>query len=170
MDPYTPEGKAAANIAVQSLSAALDSPGICSFTTFGIGAPELLAMLSGATEFGYHLDEIPRAGERIWNLERLFNQRIGLSRKDDPQPRSNTTRTAPEGSHFACFSCDGRCLGVVLWNACDDLGILGWFIGTRGNCSRWEDRAGRGESICADTLGLKQARGPPSLFRTEETH
>ena len=66
-------------------------------------------------------------------------------------------------------SSDGRCLGAVLWNACDDLGILSWLISTRRDCSGWEDRVARGESLCADTLGLKQARGLLNLFRMEKT-
>ena len=97
MNPFTPKGKAAATIAVQDLTAALDSSGICLFTTFAIGAPELLAMLTAATGFDYDLDEMQRAGERIWNLERLFNQRAGLSRKDDTLPKRLLAEPMPAG-------------------------------------------------------------------------
>ena len=97
MNPFTPRGKAAATIAVQDLTAALDSSGICLFTTFAIGAPELLAMLTAATGFDYDLDEMLRAGERIWNLERLFNQRAGLSRKDDTLPKRMLAEPMPAG-------------------------------------------------------------------------
>ena len=97
MDPFTPEGKAAATIAVQDLTAALDSSGLCLFITFAIGAPELLAMLTAATGFDYDLDEMLRAGERIWNLERLFNQRAGLSRKDDTLPKRLLAEPMPAG-------------------------------------------------------------------------
>jgi len=97
MDPFTPEGKAAATIAVQDLTAALDSSGLCLFITFAIGAPELLTMLTTATGFDYDLDEMLRAGERIWNLERLFNQRAGLSRKDDTLPKRLLAEPMPAG-------------------------------------------------------------------------
>jgi len=97
MDPYTPEGKAAANIAVQDLTAALDSAGVCLFTTFGTGAPELLALLTAATGFDYDLDEMLKAGERIWNLERLFNQRAGFSKKDDTLPKRMLAEPMPAG-------------------------------------------------------------------------
>lgn len=63
---------------------------------------------------------------------------------------------------------DGRCLGAVLWNACDDLGVLSWLISTRRDCTGWEDRVARGENVCADTLGSKLAHGPISLFRMEK--
>lgn len=97
MDPFTPNGKAAATIAVQDLTAALDSSGICLFTTFAIGAPELLTMLTAATGFDYDLEEMLRAGERIWNLERLFNQRAGFSRKDDTLPKRLLAEPMPAG-------------------------------------------------------------------------
>jgi aldehyde:ferredoxin oxidoreductase len=97
MDPFTPKGKAAATIAIQDLTAALDSSGLCLFVTFAIGAPEMLAMLTAATGFDYDLDEMLRAGERIWNLERLFNQRAGLSRKDDTLPKRLLAEPMPGG-------------------------------------------------------------------------
>lgn len=63
----------------------------------------------------------------------------------------------------------GRCLGAVVWNACDDLGILSWLISTGRDCTGWEGRVARGENVCADVLGLRQARGPLSLVRMEKT-
>ncbi len=85
-DPHTLEGKAALDIAFQDLTAALDSSGVCLFITLEIGAPELLAMLKPATGFDYDMDEMMQAGERIWNLEKLFNLRAGFSKKDDTLP------------------------------------------------------------------------------------
>ncbi|MBU0618070.1 MAG: aldehyde ferredoxin oxidoreductase family protein [Planctomycetes bacterium] len=97
MDPYTPKGKAAMDIAFQDLTAALDSSGMCLFTTFSIGAPELLAMLKTSTGFDYNLDEMMQAGERIWNLERMFNLRAGFTKKDDTLPKRMLREPMPEG-------------------------------------------------------------------------
>ncbi|UCF33456.1 MAG: aldehyde ferredoxin oxidoreductase family protein [Phycisphaerales bacterium] len=97
LDPLTPDGKAAMNIAFQDLTAALDSAGICLFVTFSIGAPELTAMLKTATGFDYDEQSVMLAGERIWNLERLFNQRAGFTRKDDTLPRRMLTEPMPDG-------------------------------------------------------------------------
>jgi len=47
---------------------------------------------------------------------------------------------------------DGRCDGAVVWNACDDLGVLSWLISTRHDCSGWEERLTRGETTLGDTL------------------
>lgn len=97
MDPLSPEGKAATNIAFQDLTAALDSTGVCLFVVFSIGAPELVAMLKTATGFDYNEDEFVRAGERIWNLEKLFNMRAGFGRKDDTLPRRLLTEPLTSG-------------------------------------------------------------------------
>jgi aldehyde:ferredoxin oxidoreductase len=97
MDPYTPKGKATMDIAFQDLTAALDASGICLFTTFAIGAPELLTMLRTGTGFDYDMDELMQAGERIWNLERMFNLRAGFTKKDDTLPRRLLREPMPAG-------------------------------------------------------------------------
>ncbi len=96
-DPHSPDGKAALNIAFQDITAALDSAGVCLFVTFSIGVPELRTMLQTATGFDYDDDEFMQAGERIWNLERLFNQRAGFSKKDDTLPKRMLEVPMPSG-------------------------------------------------------------------------
>ena len=49
VDQHTTEGKPNLVIIFQNLTAALDSTGSCLFTTFGIGADELAALLSSVT-------------------------------------------------------------------------------------------------------------------------
>ncbi len=80
------EGKAELTKTFQDLTAALDSTGICLFTTFGLGAKEIAALYSAATGFECDEKEFMMIGERIWNLERLFNLRAGFTRKDDTLP------------------------------------------------------------------------------------
>ncbi len=71
----------------QDLTAALDSSGACLFSTFGLGADELAEMLSALTGVPYPTAEFMKAGERIWNMERLFNLKAGLTGKDDTLPQ-----------------------------------------------------------------------------------
>ena len=97
LDPHTTEGKAAMTIAFQDMTAALDSSGVCLFVVFSIGAPELTEILKTATGFDYTVEEFMQAGARIWNLERLFNQRAGFSRKDDSLPKRVVTEPMPAG-------------------------------------------------------------------------
>lgn len=97
VDNHTIEGKANWDITFQNLTAALDSCGVCLFTTFGIGAPELAAMLSAATGIEYSTEEFMKAGERIWNLERLWNLSAGFTAADDTLPPRLFEKPLPSG-------------------------------------------------------------------------
>jgi aldehyde:ferredoxin oxidoreductase len=59
---------------------------ICPYAAFAMGEVELAAMLSAATGNAYTGEDLLRAGERIYNQERMFNIRAGFSRKDDTLP------------------------------------------------------------------------------------
>jgi aldehyde:ferredoxin oxidoreductase len=97
MDNLTTEGKAQLAIAFQNLTAALDSTGACLFATFGIGADELAQMLSTLTGVAYPTEELLRAGERIWNMERLWNLKAGFTGKDDTLPERLLKDPLPSG-------------------------------------------------------------------------
>jgi aldehyde:ferredoxin oxidoreductase len=86
VDQRATEGKAEIVIEFQNLSAALDATGACLFTTFGIGAEEVAALLSSVTGVKYTGADLLKAGERIWNLERQWNLAIGLTSRDDTLP------------------------------------------------------------------------------------
>ncbi len=86
VDPDSTEGKAALLKIFQDLTALVDSAGICLFTTFGQGLPEIAEQLRRATGLDLSDEEFLLAGERIWNLERSFNLQAGISSKDDTLP------------------------------------------------------------------------------------
>jgi aldehyde:ferredoxin oxidoreductase len=86
LDQHATEGKPALVITFQDLTAALDSTGACLFTTFGIGADELAALLSAVTGVAYSTEDFMTAGARVWNLERQFNLKAGLTAADDTLP------------------------------------------------------------------------------------
>jgi aldehyde:ferredoxin oxidoreductase len=97
MDNLATEGKAQWTITFQDLTAALDSTGACLFTTFGIGADELAALLTAATGVPYSTEEFMKTGARIWNIERLFNLKAGLTAKDDTLPTRMLNDPLPAG-------------------------------------------------------------------------
>ena len=97
IDNLTTEGKAGWTITFQNLTAALDSSGACLFSTFGIGADELAALLTAATGVPYSTEAFMQAGDRIWNMERLFNLASGLSAKDDTLPPRMLKDPMPAG-------------------------------------------------------------------------
>jgi aldehyde:ferredoxin oxidoreductase len=80
------EGKGMLTKTVQDLTAALDSAGTCLFTTFGLGADDLASLYSPAVGIECDGNEFMKIGERIWNLEKLWNLKVGFTRKDDTLP------------------------------------------------------------------------------------
>jgi aldehyde:ferredoxin oxidoreductase len=90
VDPFTTEKKAALAKSNQDLTAACETGIVCLFPfLFGMVPIELYGrMIAAATGIGDFADEqfVLQLGERIWNLERLFNVREGFGRKDDTLP------------------------------------------------------------------------------------
>ncbi|HHV58167.1 MAG TPA: aldehyde ferredoxin oxidoreductase family protein [Firmicutes bacterium] len=97
LDPDSTAEKPAWLKTFQDLTAALDSSGICLFTTFALGAPEIAAMLSAATGIEYSVEDFMTCGDRIWNLERLFNLAAGLTAADDTLPPRLLTEPVESG-------------------------------------------------------------------------
>jgi aldehyde:ferredoxin oxidoreductase len=85
-DPTEHEGKPELVKAFQDATAAFDSSGLCIFTTFAWGLPDLAAQLAPACGDEYTTEELAKIGERIWNMEREFNNRAGFTAKDDSLP------------------------------------------------------------------------------------
>ena len=98
MDPVTIEGKAPMLIMMQDMQAAiLDAGGFCQFSLSGQEPPQMFAQLATATGVGYTFDEVVKIGEKIWNLQRLFNLKAGLTRADDCLPKRFLEEPAPAG-------------------------------------------------------------------------
>ena len=81
----------------QDLTAAIDASGGCIFGTFGMGGDNYAELLSTLTGVPYTTEEYIQAGERIWNLERLFNIRAGLTAADDQLPERLTKEPIKTG-------------------------------------------------------------------------
>ncbi len=86
VEPKTFSGKAELVSLFQNATASLDSLVLCLFSSFALSEVEYANMLSAATGVDYSTEEFRKCGERIWNLERLFNIRAGFTRKDDCLP------------------------------------------------------------------------------------
>jgi aldehyde:ferredoxin oxidoreductase len=86
IDPYTLAGKAGHTKIFQDRFAAVDSLVICKFAFFGVSEEEYANILSAVTGVTFTSEDLMRVGERIWNLERLYNLREGFTRADDVLP------------------------------------------------------------------------------------
>jgi aldehyde:ferredoxin oxidoreductase len=78
--------KVSLEITLEHLNAAVDSLSLCRFTTFALSEEYFSRMLTSVTGIEYTETDLMRIGERIWNLERLYNVRAGFSRSDDTLP------------------------------------------------------------------------------------
>jgi aldehyde:ferredoxin oxidoreductase len=97
LDPQQNEGKDMWLKIFQDLTASVDSAGICLFTTFGLGGKEVAEQLKAITGENYTEEEIMKIGDRIYNLERMFNMKAGLSSDDDTLPPRLLNDAIPEG-------------------------------------------------------------------------
>jgi aldehyde:ferredoxin oxidoreductase len=96
-DPLTADGKPELVKAFQDATAAFDSSGLCIFTTFAWGLQDLQPQIAAACGPEFTLENLALIGERIWNMERDFNNRAGFSAKDDTLPKRLLTEPAKVG-------------------------------------------------------------------------
>jgi len=85
-DPLTADGKPELVIAFQDATAAFDAAGICIFTSFAWGLADVQPQVAAACGDEFTLENMSQIGERIWNMERDFNNRAGFTSKDDNLP------------------------------------------------------------------------------------
>lgn len=96
-DPLVTDGKAALVKAFQDATAAVDSTGLCVFTTFAWTLNDIAPQVDAAVEGGWTPEKMLEAGERIWNLERQFNMRAGFTGADDRLPERLVKEPAKTG-------------------------------------------------------------------------
>jgi aldehyde:ferredoxin oxidoreductase len=96
-DPLVTEGKADLVKAFQDATSVFDSAGVCAFTTFAWSLADLQPQLDTACEGDWTMEKLALLGERICNMERLFNNAAGFTAKDDDLPPRLKTEPAKTG-------------------------------------------------------------------------
>ncbi|SFB69665.1 aldehyde:ferredoxin oxidoreductase [Halobiforma haloterrestris] len=86
VDPYEWEGKGELTAEFQDLHAISDSFDICKFNAFAEGIEEYVLQYNGMTGRDVSEDELMEAGERVYNLERYYNNLNGFDGSDDSLP------------------------------------------------------------------------------------
>ena len=97
LDRFSLDGKAEWVKIFQDLTAAIDSSGLCLFTSFALGAQDYADLLTYATGNEYTAEGVLEAGDRAYNVERLFNLVEGYSAADDTLPKRFLEDPMPEG-------------------------------------------------------------------------
>jgi aldehyde:ferredoxin oxidoreductase len=98
LDPYVTTGKPQWVKTFQDLTAAIDASGMCLFTSFALGADDYADLLSATTGMKIDPAGLLKVGERIWNLQKLYNIRRGFGRKDDVLPARLLNEPLKEGA------------------------------------------------------------------------
>lgn len=98
IDPYLIKGKPQWVKTFQDLTAAIDALGMCLFTSFALGAEDYADLLTATTGVKTDAEELLKVGERIWNLQKLYNIQRGFGRKDDTLPERLLTEPLTEGA------------------------------------------------------------------------
>jgi len=86
VDPYEWQGKGELTVTFQNLHAISDSFDICKFNAFAEGVEEYVLQYNGMTGRDVGEEELIEAGERIYNLERYYNNLNGFDGDDDSLP------------------------------------------------------------------------------------
>lgn len=97
LDRTETQGKAVWAKIFQDLTAVIDSMGLCLFTSFAMGAPQYAAMLNAGIGTNYSVEELLEVGERIYNIERMFNKDAGMKPEDDRLPKRLTEEPITNG-------------------------------------------------------------------------
>jgi aldehyde:ferredoxin oxidoreductase len=82
---------------IQNFSRVTDSLVTCKFLEYSVGYDHLARLLSAATGVDYSISSLQKIGERIWNLERLYNLREGIDKAQDTLPARFLEEPLEEG-------------------------------------------------------------------------
>ncbi len=97
-DPHISEGKAKLCYDLQNFMSVFNSLGLCKFLFIGRAGPKMIAQWT-AKVTGWRMDQrsLLSLGEKIFNLKRMYNVRLGISRKDDTLPPRMLAEPKPDG-------------------------------------------------------------------------
>ena len=98
IDRFTTAGKPDLLALKQNQKAVEDSLVICTFAGWALGLDYYARFLKAITGIDYDVIKLTQIGERIYNLERLFNIREGFSKKDDILPSRFLNEPLKEGA------------------------------------------------------------------------
>ena len=96
-EPVESEGKPELVKAFQDATAAFDSAGVCIFTSFAWTLADVAPQVQAACGEEFTMEHLNHIGERIWNMEREFNNAAGFTKADDTLPKRLLTEAARTG-------------------------------------------------------------------------
>ncbi len=86
VDPLEWKGKGELTVIFQNVHAFSDSLDLCKFSAFAEGPEEYAAQYSAITGIPFTAEDVLKTGERIYNLERYYNNLAGFREGSDTLP------------------------------------------------------------------------------------
>ena len=134
VDPLDWKGKGELAMIFQNVHAVSDSLDLCKFSAFAEGMDEYAQQYNGVTGLDYSADDMLKCGERIYNLERYYNNLAGHGEGSDYLPKRFTEEpsTMPGSEGHVCeldlmlaeyYEARGWENGVVPQSKLQELGI-----------------------------------------------
>jgi aldehyde:ferredoxin oxidoreductase len=93
-DPLAWKGKGELTKLFQDLHAFSDSMDLCKFSAFAMGAEEYAAQYSAMVGVPFTQEDVLTTGERIYNLERHYNNLAGFGEGSDTLPQRYTAEAS----------------------------------------------------------------------------
>ncbi|MGE5223417.1 MAG: aldehyde ferredoxin oxidoreductase family protein [Omnitrophica WOR_2 bacterium] len=97
IDRLAYQGKAGIVSVHQNSAAIVDSLVVCKFTNMAVAEEYFARLLTAVSGIKFTADDLMRIGERVWNMERLYNLREGFTRLDDTLPVRLLKEPVPSG-------------------------------------------------------------------------
>ena len=97
IDRFQVQGKSSYVVLHQNASASVDSLVVCKFANMAVPDEYFARALSAVTGLDFSTGDLIRVGERVWNLEQLYNIREGFTVADDTLPPRIRQETVSDG-------------------------------------------------------------------------
>ncbi len=98
-DPYDSSDKPPIVVNMQNYMSVFNPLGMCKFLFVGgVGPSTIAEWMRGYCGFDMDMDEVLEVGERLVNLKRMYNVKLGISRKDDVTPPRLFAEARPTGA------------------------------------------------------------------------
>jgi len=97
IDPWVIEGKPGLVKRYQDSTAVMDALGLCSWPLMGLKFNNYVPLVNSCLGTNFTAEDLMTIGERIWNAERLFNNRANFDSSHDVLPERFTREPIADG-------------------------------------------------------------------------
>ena len=97
VDRFATQGKAGIVAVHQDTAGVIDSLVVCKFANMAATEEHFARLLTAISGTTFTAQDLSQVGERVWNLERLYNLREGFTKADDTLPNRMLNEPVADG-------------------------------------------------------------------------